>query len=204
MPKPEVVVFDLGKVLVDFDYGIAARNIAAHANLAASQIQKVIEHSPLLVRYETGLINTEEFYAQVCAQTGFRGDQRNFSQLFGDIFFPIEPMLELHAQLLERQIPTFILSNTNEMAVQYIRGKFPFFRNFQSYVFSYEHGALKPDSKLYEVMEKVTQRGAEKILYLDDRLENVQAGIERGWQVIHHQKPQETIAAFQRLGLLPA
>jgi len=31
MITPKAVVFDLGKVLVDFDYGIAARRIAARA-----------------------------------------------------------------------------------------------------------------------------------------------------------------------------
>ena len=31
MPTPSIVVFDLGKVLVDFDYSIAARKVAAHS-----------------------------------------------------------------------------------------------------------------------------------------------------------------------------
>lgn len=46
MNKPEVVVFDLGKVLVDFDYSIAARKIAAQAERSAAQVQELLDHSP--------------------------------------------------------------------------------------------------------------------------------------------------------------
>ncbi len=33
MDSPKAVVFDLGKVLVDFDYSIAARRIAARSSM---------------------------------------------------------------------------------------------------------------------------------------------------------------------------
>jgi FMN phosphatase YigB (HAD superfamily) len=61
---------------------------------------------------------------------------------------------------------------------------------------------MKPDAKLYEVVESKTgARGAE-ILYLDDRPENIAAGAERGWQVILQESPEKTRAAVERLGLL--
>jgi len=58
---PKVVVFDLGKVLVDFDYTIAARKIAARGTMPAGHIKKFIDHSPLLFRYETGRLTNEQF-----------------------------------------------------------------------------------------------------------------------------------------------
>jgi len=96
---PEIVVFDLGKVLVDFDYGIAARKIAARGAMPAEEVKNFIDHSPLLSRYETGRMTKEEFFREVCAATGFRGDLEEFSRLFADIFTPIGPMVELHARL---------------------------------------------------------------------------------------------------------
>src|SRR5256885_9549815 len=96
---PEVVVFDLGKVLVDFDYGIAARKIANRGWLSASEVQQFIDHSPLLFRYETGQINREQFFAEVCAMTGFSGGIEEFGGFFADIFTPIGVMVERHAHL---------------------------------------------------------------------------------------------------------
>ena len=203
MTTPQAVVFDLGKVLLDFDYAISARNIAARSSSPVARVLKVIEQSPLLIRYETGLVSSEEFYAQVSAETGFRGDLAEFSRLFGDMFFPIEPMLQLHARLAAREIPTFIFSNTNEMAVRHIRLRFPFFKSFAAHIFSYEHGAMKPDPKLYEVVESRTQCEKEEILYLDDLLENVETGRARGWQVVHHRSAEQSISAIQALLPLP-
>ncbi len=49
MNTPRVVVFDLGKVLLDFDYSIAARGMAAQSSVSPRQVQEFIDHSPLLV-----------------------------------------------------------------------------------------------------------------------------------------------------------
>ena len=51
MKTPEVIVFDLGKVLVDFDYSIASRKIAAHGKVPAAAVQQFIDHSALLFRW---------------------------------------------------------------------------------------------------------------------------------------------------------
>jgi 2-haloacid dehalogenase len=61
---------------------------------------------------------------------------------------------------------------------------------------------MKPESRLYEAVERQSARRGAEILYLDDRPENVAAGAARGWQVILHQSPEQTQAAIQKLGLL--
>jgi len=199
---PEVVVFDLGKVLVDFDYGIAARRIADNASLDAIGIQRVLDQSTLLFRYETGLLTREEFFKEVQEATGYKGTMEVFSGYFADVFSPIDPMIALHAALRKRGVPTCIFSNTNDLAVTHIRRNFPFFANFDGYVFSYEHGSMKPETRLYEVVERATGRKEGAILYLDDRLENIEAGRARGWQTIHHQTPQASIARVAELQLV--
>ena len=200
--RPHVVVFDLGKVLVDFDYSIAARRLAGRTKLLADEIRIFIDHSPLLVRYETGLLTREQFYREVCSATGFCGDLNEFGSFFADIFVPIEPMVELHAALRQRGLPTYIFSNTNDLAVGHIRRSFPFFSNFDGYILSYEHGAMKPDARLYETVEKESGRRQAEILYLDDRPENIAAGAARGWQVILQESPEKSRTAIEALGLL--
>jgi len=201
MTKPDVVVFDLGKVLVDFDYSIAARRIAAQSTLPPRDVQHFIDHSPLLYRYETGLMTRQEFFEEIRRTTGFLGDLDEFSQFFADIFSPMDDMIVLHARLRALGVPTFIFSNTNDLAIAHIRGNFPFFARFDGYVLSYEHGAMKPDAKLYDIVEQVTGRRGESILYLDDRIENAEAGVARGWQVIQHQNPPATLARIRQAGL---
>jgi HAD superfamily hydrolase (TIGR01509 family) len=202
MISPQVVVFDLGKVLLEFDFGIVAPKIAARGKINSSLVQKLIDQSPLLFRFETGLMTKEEFYAAICAETGFVGSLEEFSDLFGNIFEPMLPMIELHRSLRKRGIPTYIFSNTNDLAILHIQRHYPFFKDFDGYIFSYEHGAMKPDAKLYEVVERETQRRGPQIIYIDDRAENIAAGAARGWQVILQETTEKTRAALQATGLL--
>jgi len=190
--RPKAIIFDLGKVLVDFDYAMAARSIAGHGRLSADQVRQFIDHSPLLCQFETGQISREQFFAEIQATTGFSGGIDEFSGFFADIFTPIGPMVTLHAELRERGVPTYIFSNTNELAAAHIRRSFPFFSRFDGYILSYEHGAMKPDPRLYEVVEAKTGCRSHQLFYVDDRPENIETAARRGWQVNLHRSPEET------------
>ncbi len=196
-----VVVFDLGKVLVDFDYSIAARRIAAQSQKPLAEIKVLIEQSRFIIDYETGRVTRQEFYERVREATGFGGTLGEFSGFFADIFSEIPLMIELHASLRRRGMPTWIFSNTNDLAVEHIRKNFPFFQNFDGYILSYEVGAMKPDAKIYEALEKITGRHGTDILYLDDRAENVAGGAARSWRTILHETPEKTLAAVEKLQL---
>lgn len=197
----KAVVFDLGKVLVDFDYGIAARALAARSRVPIEEVRHVIDQSQLLVTYEMGKLATKLFYNEVCEATGFCGDVDEFGRLFGDIFTPIEDMIELHARLRAADMATYIFSNTNELAVAHIRKAFPFFSNFDGYIYSFQEGAMKPSVAIYEAVERRTGCSGNAILYIDDRLENIDTGRQRGWSVIHHQDAMETRKAVAAAGL---
>jgi putative hydrolase of the HAD superfamily len=201
MITPSVVVFDLGKVLVDFDYRISSEEISRRSRLTAVQVRELIDHSPLLYQFETGLLSNEEFYREVCSTSGYSGTLDEFCHTFADIFSEIKPMTALHARLRAHQIPTYIFSNTNDIAVTHIRKKFPFFAHFDGYVFSYQHGALKPEEKIYAVVERLVGHIGEEIVYLDDKVENIEAALARGWQALLHQTPETTIPILRELGL---
>ena len=199
---PSIVVFDLGKVLVDFDYSIAGRRIAARSKMSSAEVQKYLDHSPLLYRYETGLMTRHEFFEEVRETTGFRGGLEEFAGFFADIFTEMPEMTALHAALRSKGIPTYIFSNTNDLAIEHIRRNFPFFAGFDGYIFSYEVRAMKPAVKIYEDLEEMSGKRGAEILYLDDRPENVEAGAARGWQVILQTDPAKSRSDVERLGLL--
>ena len=199
---PSAAVFDLGKVLLDFDYGIAIARIQKQCRLSIDELQALINQSPLLYRYETNLLTTAQFFAEVQSASGFCGDLVQFRGLFSDIFSPIEPMIQLHATLRARKVPTYIFSNTNELAIEHIRSRFAFFREFDGYILSYEHSAMKPDAALYDAVERAAGRRGADLLYIDDRPENIATGRERGWHTVLHETPEKTRAAVQASGLL--
>jgi FMN phosphatase YigB (HAD superfamily) len=197
-----IFIFDLGKVLVDFDYTIAARKIAARSIRAPADLHAFLGSSPLLVEYESGRLTRQEFYQAVSNAIGFRGDLAEFGSFFADIFSEMPEMTALHAELRRRGFKTYIFSNTNDLAIEHVRRNFPFFANFDGYIFSYEVGAMKPQPEIYAAMEKMCGRTGPELIYLDDRAENIAAGTARGWRTILHESPAKTRQALSSLMLL--
>jgi len=194
-----IIVFDLGKVLVDFDYGIAAIRIAARSDLSSDKIKPLIEQSRFIIDYESGRLTRQEFFGRVHEATGFGGTIEEFSEFFADIFTPIQPMIDLHAELRQRGLLTHIFSNTNDFAIEHIRHNFPFFKNFDGYIFSYEVGAMKPQPKIYTALEKLSGKCGAEILYIDDRPENIETGAARDWRTILHESPGKTRTTLEKL-----
>ncbi|MDP6794623.1 MAG: HAD family phosphatase [Verrucomicrobiota bacterium] len=198
MTQLSVVVFDLGKVLVDFDYSIAIRRFAERSDAGMDQIHRLI-NSSIQVEYECGKITTDEFFEAIRDEAGFRGDRAEFVTIFADIFSPMETMIEFFERLKPFGIPTCVFSNTNEIAVGHIRERFLFYSLFDNYVLSYEEGGMKPHEPIYDVVEQRTGESGASILYIDDRLDNIETGRGRGWQTILQNNEAISVAAAEAL-----
>lgn len=197
-----VFIFDLGKVLVDFDYSIAAKKVAARSTKSLKDLHSFLSNSPLLVEFECGRLTRAQFYEAVRDAAGFQGGLDEFAGYFADIFTEMPGTIALQAELRQRGLKTYIFSNTNDLAVEYIRAKFPFFSNFNGYILSYEIGGMKPHSKIYEAMEAMTGRRGADLVYMDDRPENIDAGAARGWRAILHESSEKTRDTLKAWGLV--
>ena len=201
MNNAPVFIFDLGKVLVDFDYTIAAQKVAARSTQSPADLHAFLGSSPLLVQYESGQLTRQAFYEAIRDAIGFQGSLAEFGSYFADIFSEMPGTIALQAELRQRGFKTYIFSNTNDLAIEHVRRNFPFFAHFDGYIFSYEVGGLKPQPKIYEAMEAMTGRRGADLIYLDDRRENIEAGLARGWRAILHQSDAQTCSALQAMKL---
>ena len=61
---------------------------------------------------------------------------------------------------------------------------------------------MKPNPRIYEVVEEQSGRRGGELLYIDDRPENVEHGKQRGWQVIQHVSPGADGPACRRAACL--
>lgn len=198
----KVVVFDLGKVLLDFDYRVAAESLARLSHVSARTINDFIDQSPLLHRYEKGQISGDDFFKEIRQMSGYRGSLADFSELFSEVFTPIEAMIDLQQRLVAAGMPTYIFSNTNDLAIRHIRATYPFYHSCAGHILSYEHGFMKPEAELYEAVERLTGCRETDILYFDDRDENIAAAQRRGWNSILHHSVENSLRSAAAIGLL--
>ncbi|HEX4350316.1 MAG TPA: HAD family phosphatase [Verrucomicrobiae bacterium] len=197
-----VLVFDLGKVLVDFDYTLAAKKIAARSAKSPQDLHAFLGSSPSLMEFESGRFTRRQFFEAIRDAIEFRGDLDEFGSYFADIFTEMPGTIALHAELRQRGYKTYILSNTNDLAVEHVRRNFPFFKNFDGYILSYEVGGMKPEPKIYEALETMTGRRGGDLVYIDDRPENIETGLARGWRAVLHETPEKTRSVLAGWGLV--
>jgi HAD superfamily hydrolase (TIGR01509 family) len=202
MTPPRAAVFDLGKVLLDFDYSRALERLATDSESDLDSLRAMLFTAPLLEHYESGRMGSEAFYESLRRQAGVRLTYAAFRSAFADIFVPIQSMIEAHAAVRRQGTPTYILSNTNEIAIAHIREQYPFFNQFQGYVLSYEVGALKPVAAIYATLERLANCAPRDLFYLDDRPENVEAAQARGWRAAIVADPESGLRALRDCGLL--
>lgn len=198
---PKAVVFDLGNVLLNFDYRRAVARVKARCVLSEDELHRLIAESEHFLKFEGGEINGAEFFAAVQKASCFEGEVEEFAEIFGDVFTEVPEMIAFQERLRRRGIPTYILSNTNEFSIRFIEKRYPFFATFTDYIYSFEHQAMKPAARIYDIVEeRAGHRGAD-LFYIDDRQENVEAAAARGWQVSWHQDVGKTLELAANLGL---
>ena len=65
MKRGKIIVFDLGKVLLDFDYMKAAAQLLPKCGIFPLKVISVLTNSGLLEKLELGKITDDEFYKEI-------------------------------------------------------------------------------------------------------------------------------------------
>jgi glucose-1-phosphatase len=179
----EALVFDIGNVLVLFDWQIFHARIRADCPSLPTEAEKRFRE--LAIRIEIGEITGEMFAEQAVRAIGFPGDQRTFLSIWNDIFSLNVPMERTVLPLKER-FPLFLLSNTSELHLTYLTQNWDVFRHFQDGVYSFRARCAKPDRRIFEIAIKQFGLKPENTVYIDDLAPNVDAASSLGFEAIRY------------------
>jgi putative hydrolase of the HAD superfamily len=91
-------------------------------------------------------------------------------------------MLNWHKQLKEKGLKTGILSNMGDSVLESIERKFNWIADFDVLIWSYQHRMAKPEPAIYRLLLEQLGTAAEETLFLDDKLENIEAARHLGIQ----------------------
>lgn len=186
MTRIEFVYFDLGNILVSFDPEIACRNVADLTGVSTDTARHVIYESGAEARYERGELTSRQFADYVRDSFGFSEEQFADDALLdaiADMFSPIESMVRVAALARERAGRIGVLSNTCPAHWDWVRRQ-PWevsMIDFDVQILSYKSMSMKPDAVIYEHAEQAALVDPNRILFIDDKEENVEAAKGRGW-----------------------
>jgi glucose-1-phosphatase len=180
----KVLLFDLGRVLVDFDHLRAARRIADFCAKSPQQIYDLFFESPATIDFEAGRISPEDFYLQVKSMLDLNLSYASFEPIWNDIFFLSAKNRAVFGLVnsLRRHYQTAMLSNINMLHYEYLKKHFPVFRVFDRIFLSFELGLIKPDKQIYNLVARELGVAEHEIFYTDDRPELVETAKSLGFE----------------------
>lgn len=175
----KALFFDLGKVLVQFDWTPAIEKLARASALDASAIRELVTTSPLALRFEKGDITSDNFFEQLREKLGCHIAIQDLRDVWSDIFTPIDDNIAL-VRSLKGRFFLGLISNTNPVHVDWIRRRFQVFESFDRLTFSYEARAMKPEAAIFD-----RARGdfsPPEVWFVDDMQANAEGARRLGWQ----------------------
>jgi epoxide hydrolase-like predicted phosphatase len=176
----KTIIFDLGNVLVPFDFKRAYAQMEPLCPYAAVEIRARLRSTDLVQRYETGQLTTHAFIDQLTALLELRVTHDEFRQLWSSIFLPPTLVPESLLAGLKRKYRMLVLSNTNELHFEMVEANYPVVRHFDEFVLSHKVGAAKPSARIYEAaLEKAGCR-PEECFFTDDLLPFVEGARRAG------------------------
>src|ERR1017187_2970422 len=198
----KTIFFDLGNVIIPFDFRRAYARLQPLCNYPVTEISQRMRGTDLVSRFESGQIAPEQFVKEFCAVLELRISYDEFCDLWTSVFLP-EPLIEesLLANLGRRH-PLMLLSNTNPIHFHMLQANYPLLRHFDRCVLSYEVGALKPSAKIFEAA--VAQAGCEagECFFTDDLAVNVEAARKHGMDAVQFQSAAQLEGELRAQGLL--
>jgi len=197
----KAILFDLGKVLLDFNFETGVKALHAACSISRNRLEEVLWDENWICRYERGEISTSEFHAYLRETADLDLDLPGFCQTWSSVFLPGLLVSEDLLLALKRKYPLILVSNTNEVHIEFVRSNYRVLDYFDHHVLSYEVGALKPDRKIFEYAIAVSGHQPDALFFTDDREENILAARQLGMHAHQFQTELELVDALQQAGV---
>ncbi len=164
----KAILFDLGKVLIDFDFKRGYRELEGICPYPAAEIPTRLAPTGLVERFETGLVEPRDFVAEFSRILALNLEYDHFSRIWSSIFTDVlipEDMLEA----LAARYRLVLVSNTNALHFEMLRRNYGhLLRHFHHQVLSYEVGAMKPRPEIFRAAVERAGCRPEECFYTDD------------------------------------
>ena len=120
----------------------------------------------------------------------------NHGNMVGGFF---QKTVDIFYKVKELNYPCYILSNWSAETYEGMEEKYPFLKDFEGKIISGRDFLIKPDAAIYELAISRFNLIPQETLFIDDRLDNIEAAQKLNFQTIHLTDPsliQELIEPY--------
>ena len=200
----EVVLFDLGNVILPFNHYQIAEKLARFSE------RKELSDPPQIFSYlfnreqgavndyETGKMSSVEFFNQVKDRFKLIITFDAFVPIWDEIFTENHDVSELIRSLKGKK-KLGLLSNTNPLHFKHALSTYPVLKLFDKWILSHEVGFKKPAVEIFLKAIEWASVPPMGILFVDDIKEHVEVAASLGLQAIHFVSVQQLVRELDRL-----
>lgn len=177
------LLFDFGDIFINLDKTSIVKEFQKLGCTATAE-----DIASLNEVYEVGDMSTEDFIHEIKQMTPNATDEQiidAWNSILKD--FPVRRLEFLKAIVDSEEYKVFLLSNTNDLHIEWIAKNVPHFEEFkglfdQFYV-TQEVGMRKPNPAIFQLMLDMNNLKAEETLFIDDTKENTDSAASLGYKV---------------------
>ncbi|SFW19214.1 HAD family hydrolase [Luteibacter sp. UNCMF366Tsu5.1] len=202
--KRDVVIFDFGGVLIDWNPRYLYRKLFGDDEEAMETFLAEVTTPEWNLQQDAGR-SWDEAVRLLTEQHPTKAEliaayQHRWEETLGG---SIDDSLRILRELKEAGHPLYGLTNWSHETFPFARERFDFLTLFDGIVVSGEEGMIKPDPKLYRTLLDRYDIDPTRAVFIDDNKTNVEAADALGIHGIHFHTPEQLRADLVELGFLP-
>ena len=196
----DAIVFDLGGVLVEVDIRRALRHWAALSGVPVDAIVARWKQDQAYSAHECGRLTDREYFAHLRARLDLTIGETDMLAGWNAVLGEPLPGVEAIVRQLGAHYPLYVFSNTNPAHVAHFTPRYErLLRLFRETITSCALGSRKPEPEAFRrVAERIGAR-PERLVFFDDREDNVSGARQAGWQAFHVSSADDTRAISEAL-----
>lgn len=171
----KTIIFDFGDIFLNLDKPATLREMEKYN---VKDLSETIANCNL--EYEKGRITSADFIKTYTSEYTHLGE-KEFTNSWNAILvdFPKYRLEFIKNLSAEKKYFLILLSNTNEIHIQWVQQNVPFFEEFKNcfdaFYLSHEINFRKPDAEIYEFVLDKHDLKPEECIFIDDTKENTDA-----------------------------
>lgn len=193
MPPVDAVVFDIGRVIVEWDLRILIRKLIAD-EAEVEHVYRNVVTPEWHFRHDAGVPLAEMVPARIAEFPRYEAVIRAYASRFNEtIPGAVSGTTDLIEALHAREVPLYAITNFGADFWPAFSAEWPVLERFRDIVISGIERIAKPDPAIYRLAAERFGYPPERMLFIDDNRDNVEAARALGWQA-HHFADAETLA----------
>ncbi len=197
----EAVVFDIGNVLIEWQperfYDAEFGEQRRRALFKDVDLHAMNDRVDLGEGFQDVIYETADQYPE------YRNEIRLWHDKWIEMASPDIPhSVKLLRALRAKGIPVFALTNFGVESFAYAQTQYKFLTEFDRFYVSGQLKLAKPDAAIYAHVEHDSALAGSRLLFADDRSDNIDAAKKRGWHTHQFVSPAGWAKTLVAYGLL--